>query len=412
MIAAFRCEFEVGLPTPADSRFSMRRESFLLVANYDSNVGYAWWLMESFWVALATRHSNRYAVILAYPSISRVPDSIGKAPLTLVQQQFGAKGFRQIGAQLRFLRERAVRVMYLTDAPASSWRYALYRLAGVRTIIVHDHTPGNRTVSLPWLLSIKKTLHRVRTCSADAMIAVTPFVRTRHLGVVGFPAERCFVAENGIPFSDETSTLNVHETFQIPTERRVLVASGRAHPVKGISTALDALRILIQDHKRTDVHFLFCGDGPQLGELVSEAQTLGIAEYVTFAGRQSPMLPLLRGCDLAIHPSRAEVGYSLSILEFMLARLPLVVSDDPSVAGAIVPEESGLTFETGNSGAAAQTILRLLDDRALAIRLADSAYHRVRTRYNLDRTHRQLIDAVDTVLAGQANSLTSKEERR
>lgn len=387
----------------------MSHSSFLLVANYDSNVGYAWWLMESFWVALAARYSNHFSVILAYPSISRVPEDIAAAPLKIVEQHFGSTGLRQIGSQLRFLREHAVRIMYLTDAPASSWRYPLYRLAGVRTIIVHDHTPGNRRVSFPGLVAIKKMLRRVRACSVDAMIAVTPFVRTRHTDVVGFPAERCFVAENGIPLVEDTWVLNVHEAFQIPADRRILVAAGRAHPIKGISVALEALRILVRDHRRTDLHFLFCGDGPQLQELKSQAQALGIADYVTFAGRQSPVHPLLRGCDFAIHPSRAEVGYSLSILEFMLARLPVVVSDDPSVAGAVVPEESGLTFATGNSAAAAQAVLRLLTDRTLAERLADSAYHRVRTRYSLSQTHRQLIEAVDAVLDGQFRGLASPE---
>ncbi len=383
---------------PADSSSATRRASFLLVANYDSNVGYAWWLMESFWVALASQYASSFSVVLAYPSISVIPNSVARAPLSVVEQDFhGTAGFNLI-SRLRFLYRHRVRALYLTDAPAWNWRYLMYRLAGVRVIIVHDHTPGRRRVSSPWLLWAKTALHRFRILSADALIAVTPFVSKRHVEVVGFPIERCFVAENGVPVEEQSDITDIHAKFHIPATRRVLVAVGRAHPIKGIDLVLEALSLLIVGQGRTDLHFLYCGDGPQLPQLQSQAERLGISNHVTFAGRQHPIMPLLRGCDLAIHASRAEVGYSLSVLEFMLARLPLVVSDDESVSGAVEHGVSGLTFSTGDSHSAAAAIAQILDDQHLASSLAEAAHLRVRNRYTLARTHQQLIAAVTSIL--------------
>jgi glycosyltransferase involved in cell wall biosynthesis len=376
-----------------------QRDALLLVANYDSDVGYAWWLMESFWVALADRYAPGADVVLAYPSISKVPAAIASAPMELAVCDYSKRSFGELLAQWRLIVSRRARVMYLTDAPSLSWRYALYRLGGVRRIIVHDHTPGRRTPPGRLALAVKKLLHRLPLLPADAMIGVTPYVSRRHREVVGFPADRCFVAENGIPEATSTERLGVHTAFGIPASRRVLVAVGRANHVKGITVVLEAMAKLVHQQGRRDVHFLFCGDGPHLGDFKVRATALGITEFVTFAGRQHDIMPILRGCDMAIHASSAEVGYSLSILECMQARLPLVVSDDESVAGASEHGLTALVFRTGDADSAASALTRLLDEPALAIRLAEAAADRVVNHYSLERTRTRLLQAVECASA-------------
>lgn len=374
------------------------RDALLLVANYDSSVGYAWWLMESFWVALANRYSTEIDVLLAYPSITNVPPNIAEAPIVLKVADFTTTSVRAVIYQLRLLRENRVRFMYFTDAPSYSLRYAFYRLAGVQRIVVHDHTPGHRDIPSALILAIKKLVHRLRWISADAMIGVTPFVSKRHRDVLGFPSERCFTAENGIPFPSTEDRLDVHSTFGIPASRLVLVAVGRAHHVKGIAVILDAMANLIHKRGVRSVHFLFCGDGPHLGDFREKAIELGVVDYVTFAGRQGSITALLNGCDIAIHASLAEVGYSLSILECMRAGLPVVVTDDESVSGATLPGTTGLLFSASNSSAAADAIEHLVQDAALRSSLGAAAKEHVRKNFTLSRTHHQLLEVFEHIL--------------
>lgn len=56
--------------------------AILLVANFSSDVGYAWWLMENFWVTIARHyHGHGKRSILIYPRISAVPKAVAaKAP--------------------------------------------------------------------------------------------------------------------------------------------------------------------------------------------------------------------------------------------------------------------------------------------------------------------------------------------
>lgn len=374
--------------------------ALLLVANYDSDVGYAWWLMESFWVALANRYADQANVLLAYPSISKVPSAIATAPIELTVANFMGGSLGTVRAQLRLITDRRVRVMYLTDAPSLSWRYPLYRLAGVRRIVVHDHTPGRRTVPGPVKLLMKRILHRLPWLAADAMIGATPFVTRRHRDVVGFPPHRCFTAANGLPPSKSGERLNVHATFGIPAHRRAMVAVSRAHHIKGIELVLDAIAELVITQGRRDLHFLFCGDGPHLDDFRAKAAALQIAEFVTFAGRRTDIMPILRGCDLAIHPSLAEVGYSLSILECMQAALPIVVSDDESVAGATVDGQTALHFRSGDALSAAAKITELLDDRVRAEAMAVNAHAVVCSQYHLDTTHAALLEAMERAMGG------------
>lgn len=390
--------FEVDSRMASEDRASKRPQTLLLVANYDSDVGYAWWLMESYWATLAAHFTPDMSVLLAYPSISRVPNVVASSPAQLRVMDFGSARARDLWKQFIFLRVNRVYAMYLTDAPAISLRYAMYRIAGVRSVIVHDHTPGARSISLPGLLYIKRLLHRLSFFTADAMLGASAYVTRRHRKILGFPANRCFTVENGIVVEDPSETSDVRDLFSIPATRRVLVCAARAHPIKGISVLLEAMHILVREQGRTDVHLLHCGDGPALQDLVARAEELQISDYVTFAGRQGNIRSFLGSCDIGVHPSFAEVGYSLSTLEFMNAGLAVVTSDHESVSGAIEPEQTGVTFRTGDAISAASTIARLLDDPDFTSRLGAAGRAVSVSRFNIERTHSTLIRTVEQII--------------
>ena len=50
--------------------------AILLVANWDADVGYAWWLIETFWLKISESFSENYKCYLAYPSNSKTPEAI------------------------------------------------------------------------------------------------------------------------------------------------------------------------------------------------------------------------------------------------------------------------------------------------------------------------------------------------
>jgi len=236
--------------------------ALLLVANYESGVGYAWWLMESFWCAIAERYAPQERVLLAYPLVTTIPDAIGQASMQLVTADFSNAGLVALWSQFRALRRWGVRTMYLTDRPTVSPRYLMYRLAGVRWILVHDHTPGNREAPGGLKRLLKRMLHSVPGIRASAVIGATPFVTRRHRTVNMVPAQLCFTAANGLPAAEAVVPVDVHTRFAIPRERRILVGVGRASPIKGVETVLGAVAKLVHERGIRDIHYLYLGDGP------------------------------------------------------------------------------------------------------------------------------------------------------
>lgn len=373
------------------------RPSILLVANWDSDVGYAWWLMESFWVSLSHTYSNENNILLAYPNITRIPKKIQKAPIRTVQCNFKSRSLPALIKILCFLKKNRVSWIYFTDKPSMDWIYPLYRLAGVRAIIIHDHTPGTREAPVSLKKWIKHCLAGT-VFAADGLIAVTEYVRNRHLEVYCFPAEKCMLAANGIRLGGPVEEVDLQSRFGIPAGRKVMVMTGRANLYKGIDFILHCLSLLVHDRGRSDVHFLFCGDGPDLEYFIELGKELKIDKFVTFAGRCPDVPSILSACDFAIHASKGEVGYSLSILEYMYAALPVIVPSNPSVCGATDDKVNGFIYTDQDTGSAADVIEYLLDNPDVLHKTGENARETVIRDFNLDDTHKQLLTAVTNIL--------------
>jgi len=367
-------------------------KSLLLVANYDSGTGYAWWLMESFWASLSEHYHGQCRVLLAYPSISSLSPKISSAPLEVVQQDFSRTGIFQVLSQCRFLCSNNVRTVYFSDKPTWDWRYVSYRLCGVRVIVVHDHTPGARAPVTGLTKLLKKAIHRLPWLAVDGAIGATAYVRQRLIEINCLPPERCFAAPNGLPpESENLEKADLHTLFSIPEHRKILIMTGRADQYKGVDFVLKALAHF-KAAGESFFHFVFVGDGPHLQMFKDNAHDLGLEEHVAFVGKRNDIPALLLGADIAVHPSKGEVGYSLSILEYMRAGLPVVVPDNPSVCGAIEHEVTGLVYPDGDHREAVHSIQRLLDDSDLAKRLGSQAKAAVR-KYTLQNTHAALLNA-------------------
>jgi glycosyltransferase involved in cell wall biosynthesis len=151
---------------------------------------------------------------------------------------------------------------------------------------------------------------------------------------------------------------------------------------------------IVHKKNRENLHFLFCGDGPHLNEFRQLTESLDISEYVSLPGRQNEINGILEGCDFAIHPSLGEVGYSLSILEYMWAELPVVVPDNPSVCGATVNGKTGLVYREFDIDSACNSILTLIDNTRLIHTMGRQAKQSVRRDYSLIETNKALANAM------------------
>jgi glycosyltransferase involved in cell wall biosynthesis len=380
--------------TPASSA----RGRVLLVANYESDVGYAWWLMEHFWHLIATAmQAQGRSCLLAYPQIRSVPEVIKRSPIELIEFPFTYQSAGDIRRGLDLIRRHRIESLYLTDWPYLHWVYALWRLTGVKRIVIHDHTPGDRPPLRGVQALVKDALHAPGIASATGYVGVSSYIGRRLQENARVPARRCTVVTNGIPTDDRPRSAReeVRKRLDIPQDAVLIVLVSRATYYKGIDFAVRSLaRVLQQDeNRRRRVFAVHCGDGPDVGAFEQLARELNISENFRFLGRRQDVRDILGAADIAFHASHGE-AMSLAILEFMAAELAVLTSDLPSVSAALQPGITGLTYRHGDEAHAADTLQRLIDDPSLRKSLGAAAAAACRTNFSLDAMNHRFSEQV------------------
>ncbi len=376
-----------------------QQPGILCVANWKSDVGYAWWLMESYWVKISEVFSESHTTFLAYPEINAVPQHIENSEIRYFQHTFRPETFSDIRRNMALIKKHNIRVLYLSDYGVSSLAYAMYRAAGVDKIIVHDHTPGLRTKATGLKKHLKTIKANFPLARADAAFGATSFVTRRLTETACFSEKRCFTVQNGIlPFDCAPATDGRLNRLFAGSSSKVIVTAARANKYKGIDFALEVIAKLVHEHQFSDISYLLCGDGPDLDSFRQQAKKLDIAQYCYFPGRIDKASEILCHCYLGFQPAKGEVGYSLSILEYMYAGLPVIVPDNPSVCEATDHGETGAIYTQNNVESAAQAIADYLSEPARQEQHGNAAREQVRQHYTLAATHDALQKAMEQVV--------------
>jgi glycosyltransferase involved in cell wall biosynthesis len=154
----------------------------------------------------------------------------------------------------------------------------------------------------------------------------------------------------------------------------VIAFQGRLVTTKGVGILLEAARALLAENRVFEL--LIIGDGPERASLERLSRDAPFAGHVRFAGRLSDaeLDDALAEATVVVVPSLGGEVFGLVVSENMLRGLPVITSD----LGAFVEVlgDGGLTFRTGDAGALARELARILDDPALAVRLARMARQR------------------------------------
>jgi glycosyltransferase involved in cell wall biosynthesis len=129
---------------------------------------------------------------------------------------------------------------------------------------------------------------------------------------------------------------------------------GRLDRVKGFDLLLAALVALPQ------ARLVVLGDGGERAALERQARELGVADRVEFPGWDPDPRGRLPEWDVFCLPSRSE-GFPLSIVEAMLAGLPVVATRVGSVAEAVQDGRTGLLVEKDDVDGLVAALCELTD---------------------------------------------------
>lgn len=170
-------------------------------------------------------------------------------------------------------------------------------------------------------------------------------------------------------------------------------------PNYGIDTSVRAFR-LIRSSFHGAVRLVIAGAGPYEKRLRLLIEELGLSEDVTLLGQvpHAQIPSLLRSFDVFLNLSKHE-SFGVAVLEASACGIPVVATNVGGLPEVVVPGETGFLVPTDDPQAAADAVLRIINDPALKKRLGENGRRWVSETYDwngsVDRLERLYEDVVE-----------------
>lgn len=173
---------------------------------------------------------------------------------------------------------------------------------------------------------------------------------------------------------DQTAKQRIINQYPRLAGQKIVLFMSHVTPQKGLHLLLKALSALLA--WGNDVSLFVVGDGDFFAEAKEMAFQLGISERVIFSGMVDiEALPdHINAADVFVLPTLRKEGLPLSILEAMACKIPVIASDIGGNASAVKNGINGILIPPGNIAQLEESIHLVLNDKALATRLAENGY--------------------------------------
>ena len=238
---------------------------------------------------------------------------------------------------------------------------------------------------------------------ADYLVGVSDSMKTLLISR-GFPANNIFSIYNGVDFSivpENPDRLGYLRALGLDCDETSVVVgiAARLDPVKDVGTLIRGFALA--EKKQPQLRLVVAGDGAQMDELRTLAQSLGVAKKVCFAGWRSDINTLMAALDVNTLTSLSET-FPYAITEGARAHLPTVSSRVGGVPMLVVEGETGYLFPAGDAQALGEKLARLAADPALRRRMGEALYEKARREFSVEATTRRQLDIYAEVLHREA----------
>jgi glycosyltransferase involved in cell wall biosynthesis len=278
---------------------------------------------------------------------------------------------------------------------------ALFKLFGKRFIFDHhDINPELYVAKFgrkDWGYRLICALERWTFRTADLSLATNESYRDIAITRGGMAAERVFVVRSGPDVSkvrpvDPVPALKRGKTF-------MLGYVGVIGKQEGLTYLLDAMRHIVRDRGRTDIHCAVIGGGTELENVRAYCARLGLEDYVEFTGRipDDALMAYLSTADVCVNPDEANEMNDKStmnkIMEYMALGKPIVQFD--LTEGRRSALDASLYARGNDAADLAQKILDLLSDPGRRKAMGEFGKRRVENELAWKYSEVQLLRAYD-----------------
>jgi L-malate glycosyltransferase len=297
-----------------------------------------------------------------------------------IESMYSTNSLRQLGRLRRFLIRNRIDVMHTFSLMGNTFGTLGGLLARVPIIISSRRDMG---VMIPRFYGpLQTSLSR----QVDQIVTNADAIKRKMVEKERIDPDKIKVIYNGVDINrfsiDRSIGAEVRRELGISDRAPVIGIIAEIKPVKGHIYLLKAVRRLI--NSVPDLRLLIIGDSIDPAtrvDIEASARELGLKDQAIFLGRTQEIPRLLAAMDISVLPSLSE-GVSNTILESMVAGVPVVATNVGGSPEIVLDGKTGLIVPPADSEALADAILRLLDSPELASRLVANARSMVLSRFS------------------------------
>jgi len=249
----------------------------------------------------------------------------------------------------------------------------------------------------------------------DQFLAVNGMMR-RQLIDLGAPSERTFLQYMGVDCGRLTYSHDRRGSYdgRGGSGSFNFLFVGRLVEKKGITIAIEALRLCRKAQPTRDIRLTVIGDGDLLDASRRQVEAHGLKDVVSFAGAQpqTTVINTMRSADAMVQPSITASdgdveGIPIVLQEAMALGLPVISSLHGGIPELIEPEKSGLLVPERDVVALGRAMERLVRDADLRQLLSLGGRQAVESKFNLDHWNAILADRLEDLARDRHRAVPS-----
>lgn len=284
----------------------------------------------------------------------------------------------------RYLRDHKINVLHTHDFYTNTFGMtgAMFARAEVVRIASRRETGGMRSRA-------QKFVQQRAFAIAHAVVANADAVR-RELISDGVREDKVKTIYNGLDLKRLTTPQNLDRVkmlaelgLEVATNRRLItIIANMRHAVKDHRTFLRAAKRVHEEVK--DSAFVLAGEGELTESLQAFATELGLKKDTFFIGSCDRVAELLAASEVCALSSTHE-GFSNSIIEYMAASRPVVVTDVGGAREAVVDGETGYIVPAGDHETMSSRIVSLLHETSRAAEMGRQGRRVVEEKFTCEK---------------------------
>ncbi|NLL06470.1 MAG: polysaccharide pyruvyl transferase CsaB [Clostridiaceae bacterium] len=216
-----------------------------------------------------------------------------------------------------------------------------------------------------------------------------------------FNPQNIFTVYNGINFENNELKLTKEEflskyKLNFGKDDVIIGILARLHPVKGISTFLQAAAEVVKHSP--SVRFLIAGDGEERKSLERKSAALGLEKNVYFLGFINDPLECINTIDINVLTSLSE-SFPYSILEGTLFKKATISSNVGGISDLIDNNINGFLFEPKDYQTLAKHMLSLVNNPKLRQEMGEKIHQKASKYFSLENMCKTQLGIYESILS-------------